>query len=292
LPSTGGKEIGGGDTEATGAAKDSPTDLAAILQGQEVGGLETAATGAPEVAEAGGASEVGGESEAGDAKETGGESEAGDTRGTRGPSEAGDAKETGGTSEAGTAREAGGAIETGGPEVCTGFICNVDFPCPADQPPSCARGNPKSIVNYVTVGCEEICGTPCCSGAQCQGRSQDCPSGRACAYPSPPTSASGAKAECLDEARTCGGADNKPCSSGQYCEHFEALCAGSSCPSPTSACSEVKAGVLGTCMPMPLSASTECTVTNPVCGCDGATYENECARKAVNAVTAHRGACP
>jgi hypothetical protein len=280
VPSAGEKEVGGGDREATGAAKDSTSDIAAVLQGQEAGGLETAATGGRDLAEAGGTSEVGGAKETGDASEAGG------------ASEAGDAKETGGTSEVGTAREAGGAIETGGPEVCTGIVCNVDFPCPPDRPSSCARGNPKSIVNYVTVGCAEVCGTPCCSGATCQGRSQDCPSGTACAYPSPPTTALGAKAQCFDESRTCGGADNKPCASGQYCEHFETLCSGSSCPSPASACSEIKAGVLGTCMPMPRYDSTECIVANPVCGCDGVTYENECARKAANAAMAHRGACP
>jgi len=267
----GGKEAGGADTEETGAVKDSPTDLADILQEQEVGGREAGETVGRDVTEAVGAKEVGGGKETEDGSEVGSASEAG-------------------TREADAATDTSSTMETGGPEVCTRITCNVDFPCPADSVPSCARGNPKSIVNHVTVSCAEICGTPCCSGAQCQGRPQDCPSGTACAYPSPPTTALGAKAECIDQARTCGGADNKPCLSGQYCEHWETLCTGSNCPSSTSACSEVAAGSLGTCMP--LTASSECEITSPLCGCDGATYENECARKIANAARAHTGACP
>ena len=274
----GGRETGGADTEETAAA-DAANDPA--VPGPETG-RDSAETVGRDSVESRPASEVASAGETAASKETG------DTGDAAGASETGDAKETGATAEVG-AGEAGSKPDTGAPEVCTSY-CNVDFPCSADRVPACARGNPKAIVNYVTVGCEEICGTPCCSGAQCQGRSQDCPAGTACAYPSPPTTALGAKAECFDEARTCGGADNKPCPSGQYCEHMETLCSGSNCPSSTSACSEVLAGSLGICAPLP--ASSTCDTTDPLCGCDGVTYQNECARKVANAARAHRGACP
>jgi hypothetical protein len=208
-----------------------------------------------------------------------------------------DATETGardmadaGADEAGTAIETGRVVDTGQPEVCTGIVCAVDFPCPPDRVSSCFHGNPKVILTYATVGCAEICGTPCCSGAQCRSKTQDCPAGTACAYPSPPTTASGTKAACFDEAKTCGGVDNKPCPAGQYCEHFETLCSGSSCPSSASVCSEVAAGILGTCMPK--RDSSQCDITSPLCGCDGQTYQNECARQIANAALAHAGACP
>jgi hypothetical protein len=193
------------------------------------------------------------------------------------------------TADTRTASEAGGAQDTGGPEVCTMITCNVDFPCAADTPAQCAYRNPKSILHYETVGCAVICGTPCCSGAQCRARSEDCPAGTACAYPSAPTSALGAKAECIDETRTCGGVDNKRCPSGQYCEYGETLCTGSNCPGYAGLCDQINAGGLGICMTLP--ASSTCDTSNSLCGCDGKTYENECARKVANVARAYLGAC-
>jgi hypothetical protein len=213
--------------------------------------------------------------------EVGGASEAGGA-------DVGDAKEIGGTTEAGSGSEAG-VKDGGGPEVCTQITCMVDFPCAADQPPSCAYGNPRAIVSYETVSCAVVCGTPCCSGAQCRSMSRDCPSGTACAYPSVPTSALGAKGECLDEARTCGGADNITCPTGQYCEYFQTLCSGSNCPGYAGVCDKIKAGDLGICTTSP--AYSTCDTTNPVCGCDGKSYENECARKFANMARAYTGAC-
>ena len=176
-----------------------------------------------------------------------------------------------------------------GPIVCTGFTCSVDFPCAPDQQTTCVANDPKSIYRYETWSCERVCGTPCCSGATCRGQTESCPAGTACAKPTAPTSGTSANAECIDEARTCGGVDNKQCAIGQYCEYPETLCTASSCPSATHVCDGIKAGGLGICTMLP--DSSECTTADPVCGCDGVTYKDECTRKAANVALAYKGAC-
>ncbi len=279
------KDVAGADTrdvtappEEVGGAKDTSADLAIATQGPEAGRSDLAERG-DALAAAGDINvlaELRGEVGGADVREVGG-------------TDVGDAKERDGATEAGSASEGGSGYDGGGPEVCTQITCVVDFPCAADQQPSCAYGNPSSIVYFETVSCDVICGTPCCSGAQCQSRSQKCPSGTACAYPSAPTSALGAKGECIDETRTCGGTDNKLCPDGQYCEYFETLCSGSNCPGYAGVCDKIKAGGLGICTTLP--ASSTCDTTNPVCGCDGKTYENECARKVANVAGAYTGTC-
>jgi hypothetical protein len=91
--------------------------------------------------------------------------------------------------------------------------------------------------------------------------------------------------------QTCGGSQNNPCPTGQYCEQFGLLCDGSGyCPDNLSACGYVNSGGLGTCRPLPTSA--QCSgQTEAVCGCDGVTYANDCARISANAAWAHSGAC-
>ena len=82
------------------------------------------------------------------------------------------------------------------------------------------------------------------------------------------------------------------CTSTEYCEYFGAPCSdgSSTCTGISSACSYVNGGATGVCYPLP-SASDCSALTQPVCGCDGVTYKNDCERRAAGAAYAHSGEC-
>jgi hypothetical protein len=76
-------------------------------------------------------------------------------------------------------------------------------------------------------------------------------------------------------AQTCGGIAGIPCAQGLWCD-----------PAPANACNG--ADLAGVCKdPTALCAQ----VYQPVCGCDGRTYSNDCVRVQSQAQLAHDGAC-
>ncbi len=73
---------------------------------------------------------------------------------------------------------------------------------------------------------------------------------------------------------TCGGASGQNCGSGEYCDY------------PNNSCGANQA--TGQCQTQPRRCSPR---SNPVCGCDGTTYDNACKAHAAGVDIAYRGRC-
>jgi hypothetical protein len=77
-----------------------------------------------------------------------------------------------------------------------------------------------------------------------------------------------------EEGAMCGGIAGFPCNKGLFCDPPPDMCR--------------VADVAGVCRVQPQVCAD---IANPVCGCDGKTYGNDCERQAAGAAKAHDGAC-
>ena len=79
--------------------------------------------------------------------------------------------------------------------------------------------------------------------------------------------------EC-DSPIVCGGFAGTPCDEGQFCDLPPGLCGG--------------AALQGECVPIPDLCPD---LWDPVCGCDGRTYANDCERIRAGVQKDHDGSC-
>jgi hypothetical protein len=81
-------------------------------------------------------------------------------------------------------------------------------------------------------------------------------------------------AEAVGLGKTCGGIAGIPCNKGLWCDHKPGMCR--------------VADASGRCVKVPQICTK---IYKPVCGCNGKTYGNDCARRAAKVHKKHDGPC-
>ena len=160
------------------------------------------------------------------------------------------------------AAAAGMNVAHDGPCVEPPQRCEGDAECARGQFCECAGGicGGAGVCADVPRGCPDVF-DPVCG---CDGRSygNDCERQTAGVCKEH-------DGECVDEAQPCAG--NRECNAGQFCE-----CGAGGC------------GVMGVCEPRPELCIL---IFDPVCGCDGNTYANDCERQRGGTCQEHEGPC-
>ena len=152
-------------------------------------------------------------------------------------------------------------------DVCGGFI---GIPCPPGfycqfEAGMCNGADMQGTCVAVTEICPEIW-MPVCG---CDGKTYD----NACELAAAQMQKD-YDGECKPDGDFCGGIAGFPCKEGQYCQFPEGTCNW--------------ADMMGVCIDVPGACIA---LWDPVCGCDGKTYGNDCELAAAMAQKDHHGAC-
>ncbi len=148
----------------------------------------------------------------------------------------------------------------------TGLACGEGEFCRYEIGDICgaadALGTCTAIPDACTEQYEPVCGC------------DDQTYGNACAASAAGVSVA-SEGECATEATVCGGWAGNTCSADEYCDfELEAICGAADVP--------------GTCKPRPEVCTQQ---YEPVCGCDGTTYSNQCVAAANGAGISSMGEC-
>lgn len=169
----------------------------------------------------------------------------------------------------GVAVRAEGACGTGGGGCDRKNPCtNPDEYCHYEEKEACGGSQVKGSCKKKSTGCPKIKQIVC----GCDGKTYD----NACFANAAGTSVSQQGACCQANPKTCGGFFNVPCQNpGDFCKlEIRDLCGAADAP--------------GVCTPKPGTCTTQ---SDPVCGCDGKDYKNECDAHAAGVSVSFKGSC-